>query len=141
VPYRGTAPALTDLLGGQVEIMFDQIISSIEYIRSEKVRALAVTTATRSQALPDIPTVGDFVPGYEASTGFGVGVPRNTPAEIIDRLNKEINAGLADPNIKARLANMGGVVLAGSAADFGDLIVNETEKWRKVVKFAGIKPG
>jgi tripartite-type tricarboxylate transporter receptor subunit TctC len=141
VPYLGTAPALIDLLGGQVEIMFDQIISSIEYIRSEKVRALAVTTATRSQALPDIPTVGDFVPGYEASTWFGVGVPRNTPAEIIDRLNKEINAGLVDPNMKARLANMGGVVLAGSAADFGDLIVNETEKWRKVVKFAGIKPG
>jgi tripartite-type tricarboxylate transporter receptor subunit TctC len=141
VPYRGTAPALTDLLGGQVEIMFDQIISSIEYIRSEKVRALAVTTATRSQALPDIPTVGDFVPGYEASTWFGLGVPRNTPAEIIDRLNKEINAGLADPNIKARLANMGGAVLAGSAADFGDLIVDETEKWRKVVEFAGIKPG
>jgi tripartite-type tricarboxylate transporter receptor subunit TctC len=141
VPYRGTAPALTDLLGGQVEIMFDQIISSIEYIRSEKVRALAVTTATRSQALPDIPTVGDFVPGYEASTWFGLGVPRNTPVEIIDRLNKEINAGLADPNIKARLANMGGAVLAGSAADFGDLIVDETEKWRKVVEFAGIKPG
>jgi tripartite-type tricarboxylate transporter receptor subunit TctC len=140
VPYRGTAPALTDLLGGQVEIMFDQIISSIEYIRSEKVRALAVTTATRSQALPDIPTVGDFVPGYEASTWFGVGVPRNTPAEIIDRLNKEINAGLADTNMKARLANMGGVVLAGSAADFGDLVVDETEKWGKVVKFAGIKP-
>jgi tripartite-type tricarboxylate transporter receptor subunit TctC len=123
-----------------VEIIFDQIISSIEYIRSEKVRALAVTTATRSQALPDIPTVGDFVPGYEASTWFGVGVPRNTPAEIIDRLNKEINAGLADPNMKARLANMGGVVLAGSAADFGDLIVDETEKWGKVVKFAGLKP-
>jgi tripartite-type tricarboxylate transporter receptor subunit TctC len=140
VPYRGTAPALTDLLGGQVEIMFDQIISSIEYIRSEKVRALAVTTATRSPALPEIPTVGDFVPGYEASTWFGVGVPRNTPAEIIDRLNKEINAGLADPNMKARLANMGGVVLAGPAADFGDLIADETEKWGKVVKFAGIKP-
>jgi tripartite-type tricarboxylate transporter receptor subunit TctC len=140
VPYRGTAPALTDLFGGQVEIMFDQIISSIEYIRSDKVRALAVTTATRSQALPNIPTVGEFVPGYEASTWFGVGVPRNTPAEIIDRLNKEINAGLADPNMKARLANTGGVVLAGSAADFGDLIVDETEKWGKVVKFAGIKP-
>jgi tripartite-type tricarboxylate transporter receptor subunit TctC len=140
VPYRGTAPALTDLLGGQVEIMFDQIISSIEYIRSEKVRALAVTTATRSQALPNTPTVGDFVPGYEASTWFGVGAPRNTPAEIIDRLNKEINAGLADPNIKAQLANMGGVVRAGSATDFGHLIVDETEKWRKVVKFAGIKP-
>jgi tripartite-type tricarboxylate transporter receptor subunit TctC len=140
VPYRGTAPALTDLLGGQVEIMFDQIISSIEYIRSEKVRALAVTTATRSQALPNTPTVGDFVPGYEASTWFGVGVPKNTPAEIIDRLNKEINVGLADPNVQAQLANMGGVVQAGSAADFGHLIVEETEKWRKVVKFAGIKP-
>jgi tripartite-type tricarboxylate transporter receptor subunit TctC len=140
VPYRGTAPALTDLIGGQVEIMFDQIISSIEYIRSEKVRALAVTTATRSQALGDIPTVGDFVPGYEASTWFGVGAPRNTPAEIIDRLNKEISAGLADPNMKAQLADMGGVVLAGSAADFGNLIVDETAKWGKVVKFAGIKP-
>ena len=120
--------------------MFDQIISSIEYIRSDKARALAVTTATRSQALPDIPTVANFVPGYEASTWFGVGVPGNTPAEIIDRLNKEINAGLVDPNMKARLANMGGVVLAGSAADFGDLIVDETEKWGKVVKFAGLKP-
>jgi tripartite-type tricarboxylate transporter receptor subunit TctC len=140
VPYRGTAPALTDLLGGQVEIMFDPIISSIEYIRSEKVRALAVTTATRSQALPDIPTVGNFVPGYEASTWFGVGAPKNTPAEIIDRLNKEINAGLADPNIQAQLANMGGVVRVGAAADFGHLIVDETEKWGKVVKFAGIKP-
>jgi tripartite-type tricarboxylate transporter receptor subunit TctC len=140
VPYRGTAPALTDLLGGQVEIMFDQIISSIEYIRSEKVRALAVTTATRSQALPDIPTVSNFVPAYEASTWFGVGVPKKTPAEIIDRLNKEINAGLADPNIQAQLANMGGVVRAGSAADFGHLVVDETEKWSKVVKFAGIKP-
>jgi tripartite-type tricarboxylate transporter receptor subunit TctC len=140
VPYRGTAPALTDLIGGQVEIMFDQIISSIEYIRSDKARALAVTTATRSQALPDIPTVANFVPGYEASTWFGVGVPKNTPAEIIDRLNKEINVGLADPNVQAQLANMGGVVRAGSAADFSHLIVDETEKWRKVVKFAGIKP-
>jgi tripartite-type tricarboxylate transporter receptor subunit TctC len=140
VPYRGTAPALTDLPGGQVEIMFDQIISSIEYIRSEKVRAFAVTTATRSQALPNTPTVANFVPGYEASTWFGVGVPKNTPAEIIDRLNAEINVGLADPNVQAQLANMGGVVQAGSAADFGHLIVEETEKWRKVVKFAGIKP-
>ena len=110
--------------------------ASIEYIRAGKLRALAVTTATRSEALPDIPTVGDFVPGYEASAWFGVGAPKNTPAEIIDKLNKEINAGLADPKIKARLADLGGTVLAGSPADFGKLIADETEKWGKVIKFA-----
>ena len=140
VPYRGAAPALTDLLGGQVQVMFDTMPSSIEYIRAGKLRALAVTTATRSEALPDIPTVGDFVPGYEASAWYGVGAPKNTPAEIVDKLNKEINAGLADPKMKARLADLGGTVLAGSPADFGKLIADETEKWAKVVKFAGIKP-
>ena len=140
VPYRGAAPALTDLLGGQVQVMFDTMPSSIEYIRAGKLRALAVTTATRSEALPDIPTVGDFVPGYEASAWYGIGAPKNTPAEIIDKLNKEINAALADPKMKARLADLGGTVLPGSPADFGKLIADETEKWAKVVKFAGIKP-
>ena len=140
VPYRGNAPALTDLLGGQVQVEFALCPSSIEYIRAGKLRALAVTTATRSEALPDIPTVSDFVPGYEASAWYGVGAPKNTPAEIIDKLNKEINAGLADPKIKARIAELGGTVLAGSPADFGKLIADETEKWAKVVKFAGLKP-
>ena len=119
VPYRGAAPALTDLLGGQVQVMFSVTMpSSIEYIRAGKLRALAVTTATRSEALPDIPTVGDFVPGYEASAWFGIGAPKNTPAEIVDKLNKEINAGLADPKIKARLADLGGTVLARLARRF-----------------------
>ena len=140
VPYRGAAPALTDLLGGQVQVMFAAMPASIEYIKAGKLRALAVTTATRSEALPDIPTVGDFVPGYEASAWYGVGAPKNTPAEIVDKLNKEINAGLADPKIKARLADLGGTLLAGSPADFGKLIADETEKWGKVIKFAGIKP-
>jgi tripartite-type tricarboxylate transporter receptor subunit TctC len=140
VPYRGGAPALTDLLGGQVQVMFDTMTASIEYIRAGRLRALAVTTATRSEALPDIPTVGNFLPAYEASIWWGVGVPKDTPAEIVDKLNKEVNAGLADPKIKARLADMGGTVLAGSPTDFGKLIAEETEKWAKVVKFAGIKP-
>ena len=139
VPYRGGAPALTDLLGGQVQVYFPSLVSSIEYIKAGKLRALAVTTATRSEALPDLPTVGDFVPGYEASTWYGVGAPKSTPAEIVDRLNREINAGLADPKMKARLADLGGIRLAGSPADFGKLIADETEKWGKVVKFAGIK--
>jgi tripartite-type tricarboxylate transporter receptor subunit TctC len=139
VPYRGSAPALTDLIGGQVQVMFDAIPSSIEHIRSNKLRALAVTAATRSEALPDTPTIGDFVPGYEASAIWGVGAPRNTPAEIVDKLNKEINAGLADPKIKARLAEIGGTVLPGSAADFGKHIADETKKWAKIIKFAGIK--
>ena len=134
VPYRGSAPVLTDLLGGQVEFMFDAMSSSIEHIRAGKLRALAVATATRSEALPDIPTVGDFVPGFEASSWYGVGAPRNTPAEIVDKLNKEINAGLADPKIKARLADLGGTVFSGSPADFGKLIADETEKWGKVVR-------
>ena len=140
VPYRGEAPALTDLLGGQVQVMFATATASIEHIRAGTVRALAVSTATRFDALPDLPTVGTFVPGYEASAFFGVGAPRNTPAEIVAKLNKEINAGLADPRVRERLANLGGTVLAGSPADFGKLIAEDTEKWGKVVKFAGIKP-
>jgi tripartite-type tricarboxylate transporter receptor subunit TctC len=140
LPYRGAGPALIDLLAGQVQVMFAFMSSSIEYVRAGKLCALAVTTATRSDALPEIPTVGEFVPGYEASGWFGVGAPKATPAEIVDRLNKEINAGLADPKMKARLADLGGTPLVGSPADFGKLIAEETEKWGKVVKFAGIKP-
>src|SRR5712691_1203337 len=139
VHYRGSAPMLTDLLGGQVQVTFDNMPSSIEHIRAGKLRALAVTTMTRSQVLPDVPVLADFVPGYEASAWFGVGVPMGTPADIVAKLNKEINAGLADPKIKARLADMGGMVLAGSPADFGKLIAEETEKWAKVVKFSGAK--
>ena len=129
VPYRGGGPALTDLLGGQVQLYFGTTASTIEYIRTGKLRALAVTTATRSQALPDVPTVGEFVPGYEASSIFGLGAPKNTPAEIIDKLNKEINAGLADPKIKARLADLDSTALVGSPADFAKFIAEETEKW------------
>jgi tripartite-type tricarboxylate transporter receptor subunit TctC len=137
VPYRGSAPALTDLIAGHVQVMFDAVSSSIAYIRAGQVRALAVTTGTRLEALPDLPTVGDFVPGYEASAWFGVSAPRKTPAEIVDRLNREINAALADPAMKAHLADLGGTPLPGSPADFGNLIVAETEKWAKVVKFSG----
>jgi tripartite-type tricarboxylate transporter receptor subunit TctC len=140
VSYRGDAPALTDLLGGQVQVYFGTTISSIEHIKSSKLHGLAVTTATRAEALPDIPTMGEFVPGYEASNWYGVGAPKNTPVEIIDKLNREINAALADPKIKPWAADMGGTVLPGSPARFGKLIVDETEKWAKVVKFAGIKP-
>jgi tripartite-type tricarboxylate transporter receptor subunit TctC len=140
VPYRGAGPALTDLLAGQVQVSFPTMPASIEYIRTGKLRALAVTTSKRSDALPDIPTVGEFLPGYEASNWYGVGIPKNTPAEIIDKLNKEINAGLADPKIKARLADFGGTPLVGSPADFGKLIADETEKWGKVVRAANIKP-
>jgi tripartite-type tricarboxylate transporter receptor subunit TctC len=139
VPYRGGAPAVADLLGGQVQVMFDNLPESIEYIRTGKLRPLAVTTARRSEALPDLPTVGDFVPGYETSNWWGVGAPRNTPATIIDKLNNEINTMLADPEMKARFADLGGTVLVGSASEFGKLIADETEKWGKVVKFAGIK--
>jgi tripartite-type tricarboxylate transporter receptor subunit TctC len=139
VPYRGNTPALTDLLGGQVQVYFVTTPASIEYIRTGKLRPLAVTTATRSDALPDIPTVSEFVPGYEASAWYGVGVPMRTPVEIIDRLNTEINAGLADPKIKARFADLGGTVLPGSPADFGKLIAEETEKWAKVIRAANIK--
>ena len=140
VPYRGQAPAMTDLLGGQVQVMFDPVVSSIAHIRAGKLRPLAVTTSTRAEALPDVPTVGDYLPGFETSVWFGVGAPRNTSAEIVGKLNREINAGLADPKIKARLADLGGTVLPGSPADFGKLIADETEKWAKVIKFAGIKP-
>jgi tripartite-type tricarboxylate transporter receptor subunit TctC len=140
VPYRGAGPALVDLLAGQVQAGFPSMPSSIEYVRAGKLRALAVTSATRSDALPDIPTVGEFLPGYEASASYGIGAPKGTPVEIIDMLNKEINAALADAKIKARLADLGGTVLPGSPADFGKLIADETEKWGKVIKFAGIKP-
>ena len=140
VPYRGEAPALTDMLAGHVQAMFGTMPASIEYVRAGKLRPLAVTSARRSELLPDLPTVGDFVPGYDTSAWQGVGAPKSTPVEIIDRLNKEINAGLADPKIKARVADMGGTVLAGSPADFGKLIADETEKWGKVVKFSGAKP-
>jgi tripartite-type tricarboxylate transporter receptor subunit TctC len=140
VPYRGSAPALTDLLGGQVQVYFPGMTGTIEYIRSGKLRALAVTTATRAQALPDLPTVGEFVPGFEASQWYGLGAPKDTPAAIVDKLNKEINAALADPKIKDRLSDLGGMILGGSPADFGKLIADDTEKWGKVIKFAGIKP-
>jgi tripartite-type tricarboxylate transporter receptor subunit TctC len=139
VPYRGGGPALTDLIGGQVQVMFSNLPESIGYIRAGSLRALAVTTATRSPALPDLPTVGDVVPGYEASGIGGVGVPRSTPAEIVDKLNTGINAALADPKLKARLADLGGTPLAGSPADFSRLMAEETEKWAKVVKFSGAK--
>jgi len=140
VPYRGSAPAITDLLSGQVQVMFDTMASSIEHIRAGKLRALAVTTATRLDVLPDIPTVSDFVPGYEASGWNGMAAPKNTPAEIIDKLNKEINAGLADSKIKARLADLGGAPIPMTPADFGKLIADETEKWGKVIRAANIKP-
>jgi len=139
VPYRGAAPALTDLMGGQVQVMFDNLPSSLEYIKAGKLRALAVTTAARSPALPDVPTVGDTVPGYEASAWFGMGVPKGTPREIVETLNAAVNAGLADPKLKARLADLGGSMLVGTPADFGKIIAEETEKWAKVVKFSGAK--
>jgi tripartite-type tricarboxylate transporter receptor subunit TctC len=141
VPYRGAGPALGDVLGGQVQGMFDGVPASIGYIRAGKVRALAVTTAVRLEVLADVPTMGEFVPGYEASAVNGIGAPKNTPAEIIEKLNAEINAALADAKLKARLADMGAPVLVGSAADFGKLIAEETEKWAKVVRFSGAKPG
>jgi tripartite-type tricarboxylate transporter receptor subunit TctC len=140
VPYRGNAPALTDLIAGQVEILFPSAASSIEYVKTGKLRALAVTGAIRLETLPDLPTVGESIPGYEASSLYGIGAPRNTPAEIVDKLNKEVNAALADPKMRARLADLGGTPLPGSPAQFGKLIVDETEKWGKVIKFAGIKP-
>jgi tripartite-type tricarboxylate transporter receptor subunit TctC len=139
VSYRGGAPALTDMLGGQVQVMFPTIVSSVEYIRAGRLRALAVTSATRSDALPDIPTMSDFVPGYEASFWTGVGAPKNTPAEIVEKLNNEINAALADPKMKARLADLGGDVLVLSPADFGKFIAHETEKWGNVIRTLNIK--
>jgi tripartite-type tricarboxylate transporter receptor subunit TctC len=140
VPYRGGAPALTDLLGGQVQVMFSPLPESIATVKAGKVRALAVTTATRSEALPDVPPVADFVKGFEASTWQGIGAPTGTPAEIIDSLNKEINAALADPKIKTRLADLGSIPTPMSPADFEKLIVAETEKWAKVIRAANIKP-
>jgi tripartite-type tricarboxylate transporter receptor subunit TctC len=140
VPYRGSPPALTDLIGGRVQVMFDVLSSSVEHIRSGRLRALAVTTAMRSEALPDVPTLGEFVPGYEASALAGVGAPKGTPAEIIEKLNSEINAGLADPKMKSRFADLGLTQLSLSAADFAKLVADETEKWGKVVKFANIRP-
>jgi tripartite-type tricarboxylate transporter receptor subunit TctC len=139
VPYRGGAPALIDLIGGQVQVMFDPTTSMVEPIRAGRLRALAVTTATRSPALPDIPTMGEFVPGYEMSGWQGIGAPKNTPSDIVGRLNKEINAVLADPKIKARFAELGGTPLPGSPADFGMLVADETEKWAKVIRAANIK--
>jgi len=139
VQYRGAPQALTDLLGGQVQVYFASTTVSIEHVRTGKLRALAVTTTKRSESLPDVPTVDDFLPGYESSLWFGVGAPRNTPAEVIDKLNTEINAGLADPKIKALVADMGGTVLAGSPAEFGKLIADDTAKWAKVIQAANIK--
>jgi tripartite-type tricarboxylate transporter receptor subunit TctC len=140
VPYRGGAPALTDLISGQVQVMFDNVPTSLEFIRAGKLRPLAVTTAARSHVLPDLPTVADFVPGYEASAWYGVGVPKGTPDAIIDKLNKEINAILDNPKAKARFAELGASLIGGSATEFGQLVVDETEKWAKVVKFSGAKP-
>jgi tripartite-type tricarboxylate transporter receptor subunit TctC len=140
VPYRGAAAALTDLIAARVQVYFDLMPNSIAHVRSGKVRPLAITTTTRSGALPDLPSVGDFVPGYEVNTWFGVGAPRGTPADIVDKLNEEINAALADPQMKARLAELGGTVLAGTPADFEKLIADETEKWARVIRAANIKP-
>jgi len=140
VPYRGGAPALTDLIGGQIQVAFIDMAASIEYIRAGKLRALAVTTATRSEALPDIPTLGDLVPGFEASQWVGLSAPKNMPSEIVAKLNTEVNAGVAEPRLKARFVNLGGAVLPGSPADFGKLIADDTEKWGKVIKFSGAKP-
>ena len=139
VPYRGGAPAMTDLMGGQIQVVFNPVPESMEHIKAGKLRPLAVTGATRSEALPDIPTVGDFVPGFEASALQGIGAPKDTPAEIVDKLNKEINAGLADPRLKARFADLGATVFVVSPADFGKFIADETEKWAKVIKFAGAR--
>jgi tripartite-type tricarboxylate transporter receptor subunit TctC len=139
VPYRGAGPALADLLGGQVDLLFGGMASSVDHVRGGKLRALAVTTATRSEVLPDTPAVSEFVPSYEASDWFGLGTPKGTPAEIIDILHNEVNAGLADSKLKARVSDLGGTVFRGSSAEFGKLIADETEKWAKVLKFAGIK--
>jgi tripartite-type tricarboxylate transporter receptor subunit TctC len=140
VPYRGDAPAVTDLLGGQVQAWFGSPAASIEYIKAGRLRALAVTTAARSEVLPDVPTIAEFVPGYEGSAWYGIGAPKGTPADIVDKLNREINAALADPKMKVRLADLSGTALAGSPADFSKLIADETEKWGKVIRAANIKP-
>ena len=140
VPYRGGAPAVADLIGGQVQVYFDGISGSLEHVRSGKLRALGVTTARRADVLPDVPSIAEFVPGYEAGGWYGIGVPKDVPAEIVDRLNREINASLADPKLKARLADLGYVTIGGSSAEFGSMIAQEIDKWAKVLKFAGIKP-
>jgi tripartite-type tricarboxylate transporter receptor subunit TctC len=140
VPYRGGAPATTDLLGGQVQVYFATLPVAGEYIKAGKLRALGVSSATRVEVLPDVPTMGEFVPGYDANSWYGVVAPKNTPVEIIDRLNREINMSLADPGLRARLADQGTMVFTGSPADFGKFIADETEKWAKVIKLAGIKP-
>ena len=140
VPYRGTGPAITDLLGGQVQVMFGSAPSSVQYIRTGQLRALAVTSSRRLETLPDVPTVGETVPGYEASQWYGIGVPKATPAPVVDLLNKEINALLTDPKMKAKLVDLGGTELPGSPAEFTKMIADETEKWSKVVKFANVKP-
>jgi tripartite-type tricarboxylate transporter receptor subunit TctC len=140
VPYRGGAPALTDLIAGQVHVMFDNLPTSAEHVKSGRLRGLAVTGAARSHVLPDLPTVADFLPGYEASAWYGLGAPRNTPAAVIDRLNDAVKAILADPAPQGRFAELGASLLPGSPADFGKLLADETEKWGKVVKFAGAKP-
>jgi tripartite-type tricarboxylate transporter receptor subunit TctC len=139
VPYRSVAAGITDLLSGQVQVTFGTTASTIEFVRAGTLRALAVTAATRSEMLPDLPTVAEFVPGYEATAWFGAGAPRTTPVEIVDKLNSEINACLADPKLKARIADLGGIAITGSPGDFGRLIVEETEKWAKVLKFSGAK--
>ena len=139
VPYRGNAPALTDLIAGQIEVLFPSLGSSIEYVKTGKLRALAVTGATRSDAVPDLPTVAETLPGYQAASFYGIGAPRNTPAEVVEVLNKAVNAGLADPKLTARLTDLGSVPLPGQPATFGKLITDETEKWGKVIRFAGIK--
>jgi tripartite-type tricarboxylate transporter receptor subunit TctC len=141
VPYRGQGPAMVGLLGGQVQVLFDPVVSSLPHIQGGRLRPLAVTTATRSEVLPDVPTVGDFVPGYEASVWFGTSAPRNTPADIVDKLNREINAGLANPALRARLIDLGGIPMPMSPADFGKFIVDEVDKWAKVIRFAKIKRG
>jgi tripartite-type tricarboxylate transporter receptor subunit TctC len=140
VPYRGAPPAVTDLIGGRVQVVFDTFAASIEFVRAGKLRALAVTTATRSPALPDVPPLGDFLPGYDASTWLGIGAPKNTPPDIVGKLNKKINATLADPLMQVRIANFGYSAFASSPAGFGKFIAEDIQKWAKVVKFAGIRP-
>jgi tripartite-type tricarboxylate transporter receptor subunit TctC len=140
IPYRGAGPAITDILGGQVQVMFAAMPSAFEHVKAGRLRALAVTTAARLATLPDVPTVGEFLPGYEASSWYGIGAPRATPPEIVDTLNRTMNTGLADPRLKARLGELGGMMLSGTPAEFGKLMADETEKWAKVVKFSGAKP-
>ena len=140
VPYRGAAPALSDLVGGQVQVMFGDMAPALEFIRAGKLRALAITAATRSKVMPDLPTVSEFVPGYESSAWYGVGAPKNTPGQIVEKLNKEINAGIVEPKMMERLVALGGAPLEGTPSDFGELIASETKKWARVVKFSGAKP-